>query len=346
MKIPKTLPDQMTNKAQKVVVLSFLSLVLITRVFAGDVTFSVSPVYRTSWGTVHEYVFWDNDSNGSNEYMRSRLDWDIDAIPAIGGEASISYTTDLRHIFTLNGSFVMGESCRSGVMQDYDWSHLENGRFCGTLTNYSIHNNTLTDLSEFSVGGEWRTPVGIGITIGWDIRTIAFAASGGYSQYGEEPNPGTGIYDHVDLETEPKNYVSDQSKVVGSYEYQFNYLKTGITYSLGSVRGPRFYCGIWGIPLCAAVGKDYHYARNGGLGFYDNMYGYLCGATEVVSITIPLFKGLSIYFKEEGEYLATIKGLTYRWNGKTTPYKNDQLSGGGGSGFERFTVSGGLTLTF
>ncbi len=324
----------MTKRVQKYIVLAAFTFLRCSALLtAVDFGFTIQPFYRASWGMLHEYVRTDNNGDGTLDYNISRLDWDISGISAIGASCSFIAATTRNHQLKLNASYAWEIPENSGYMQDYDWQHIENNVYCGQLTNYSIHDNTLEKGYSFSVGGAWTLPVGLGFDIGWDIRQLSFSGSNGYRQYDSSIK-------HIDLATEPK--IPFTGTVI-TYNYQCNYLRLGITYTYEKLHRPGIYLGVWFIPAEAATGHDIHCLRD--TSFLDVMYGYMCGFQEKAAVTFPLSQHFRLYLREEGSLSTVIEGPTYSWSGNTMPARPIKI-GYGGSSLEEFSLSAGISLIF
>ncbi len=327
----------MQNKSLKTLFCLFSALLLVQKLAAEDVSFSITELYRSTWGGLHEYVFCDNDNNPDNgdEYMLSRLDWDITGIRSYGAAAEWRYRTDTDYTLSFIASLMGGIPAESGYMQDYDWQHTENNVYCGKLTNYSCHTNYLVSNYDFGIEAQWLTPSGLGADIGWDIRKLSFSGNDGYRQY--DPS----VVTHINLETEPK---TPYKGTIITYDYVCNYLKTGVVYAKASRKGSEIRLGLWVVPMIAAVGKDHHVDRN--LWFLDSMYGYLSGIQQAVSIKLAITDSVALFVKEESERFSVIKGSTYSWTGNKMPLRPSKESGSGGSSKETFSLSAGITLAY
>lgn len=113
----------------------------------------------------------------------SLLEWQIDGIPIVGISAKIRYKR-----FFLQTEVDIGLPYKCGVMEDFDWISTE-----GYLTNFSHHNNSVTDYYEIDTSVGWLftfldNRLEVAPTLGFAWNNLAFLARDGYIQYASDVN--------------------------------------------------------------------------------------------------------------------------------------------------------------
>lgn len=166
---------------------------------------SMATDVRISSISAREYVLVKD--NAGDEYMLSRLDWELKALTTLG--ASFSRKA-LAHSGLVNfGAWIWLPTAR-GTMGDYDWAHDDgalpepNLLYDGLWTHFSHHENkinhfiTLDGNYFFQSGGKTLRFVGGG---GVFLRSFRMDAYDGYIQYPPDPTttspldtPKTNVY--------------------------------------------------------------------------------------------------------------------------------------------------------
>ena len=227
-------------------------------VFALDTdyfSFKITPEFFFANGTINEYVFNNNCKNTDNK--ESQLDWDIKMIPIL----SLSADFDIVKYFYIGINGAIGLSKESGKMQDYDWL---NSTTTGwemqdptELTNYSIHDNYLSQYITFSVSSGFNIylPYEIKLTpkLGYQYEFIAFNGTNGSGKY----KYSTG-WKQIDF-----------TGSVITYKQELNAFLTGFSIDVQSIPHTRISSDIFFCPVMTLNALDYHYIRS--LLFWDKI---------------------------------------------------------------------------
>ncbi|MCQ2982102.1 MAG: omptin family outer membrane protease [Treponemataceae bacterium] len=331
----------MQNKALKALVLLLALLPAMSTLWAEGLTFSVSPMIGQTEGLLQEYVLWDLDSDGIPEYDMSRLDWDITRRPFFGFSLGLNYQTSLQHRFSVSWMYATTKNSASGYMQDYDWQMLD-----GILTDYSKHNNTITDSYFYSVEGEWQTPLGLGFSVGWDICSISFEGTGGYAQHGyaHAGEPGHSAQPGYWYESMAYTELYPDTQAVIVYTLATNYLRTGITFTTTLLHPLDFTFGVWAIPLDAAVGTDGHYKFGKPHDWYrDSLYSTFAGYIGKARMDFHLDSHIILFMNLRLVRINKMHGTT---ESRTEPSKQWDAVGYGGAEYATQEYVLGVTYTF
>ena len=164
---------------------------------------SMATDVRISSISAREYVLVKD--NAGDEYMLSRLDWELKALTTLG--ASFSRQA-VAHSGLANFGIWFGLPTAGGTMGDYDWAHMDttgtNLMYDDLWTNFSHHKNKLNHFISldgnyfFQAGSKTLRFVGGG---GVFLRSFRMDAYDGYLQYPADPTttspldtPKTNVY--------------------------------------------------------------------------------------------------------------------------------------------------------
>ena len=148
--------------------------------------FSVAPLFGLLYGQAEEIVYKHPEKN---DYM-SELLWDLKPIWYIGLSAFFGPRNAFaKSGFIVNGSFKIGLSSLSGIMEDRDWEFENNG-----LTKYSRHDaNSLNSLLiDLSTGFSFKITsfLSLAAVVEFSYMNYSWSAIDGYYQYLETNSLG------------------------------------------------------------------------------------------------------------------------------------------------------------
>jgi outer membrane protease len=187
-----------------------------------------------------------------NDYLLSRLDWEVPAMPGI--TVGVAYKID--PLWILCSRFMAALPGRSGMIRDYDWAESDDsGGYLlnGVLSHYSESENYVrnafrldADFLYLLTGSEHRR---LDFVLGLTWQHFSFQGKNGFYQYPPESDP-------VHLEGLAISYMTDHILPVTGLAYSRDF---GKGFSSSSI----LKAGIFGIERA----YDQHHLRQ--LDFYD-----------------------------------------------------------------------------
>ena len=309
---------------------TIFSFVFSFGLFAGEkFQISISPEMGMYFGQIREHVF---DFDGTERYLMSRLDWDIDPMPFCG----IKVGLDVFKHLELKADGRIGYTGRCGQMQDYDWMGSDKTK----NTHYSWHENYLENYVAFSAQIGWKINLKEGalLTPSLMIRGENFYFSGwnGYSQYAWDNKVE---YWHEDLLKKDMtgNVISyRQNRFFGDVGWNLSVPVTShfmFSYS--------FFLGIYHY----ITGHDFHNLREDE--FLDVIYGY--GLSEVIfhmNLTYKINKNNIFDFKIAMQEVPLLIGDTYQKKFDRNWSDGDIFKNGGGASSTIYSLGVNYTLKF
>ncbi len=151
------------------------------------ISFSISENIGLLNGSIKEYVYWFGECL-NDDGLLSRLDWDVKNIFYL--EQKIRF--DIAKYLYLGLDVFSAFSKKSGNMQDYDWLNYQHWPDDNPteLTNYSIHDNYLSDFTKinFFLGMNFFIipQTVLSACVGFEYSSISFDGTDGYRTYKAE----------------------------------------------------------------------------------------------------------------------------------------------------------------
>lgn len=288
-------------------------------------------------GIVKEYVF-DSECHNTDDIL-SRLDWDVKNIPVF----NFSLTANLFKygFFTAQGFFAVPKS--SGKMEDRDWLNCidfnKPQKYGTELTNYSYHENFLTDYYGFSakLGAAFFIPLiiidlRIKPFLAYQYEFIAFDGKNGYRKY----------------KSENWEKISFNGKVI-SYFQEINSFLIGIDFYVSFLDFFNIQCDFSISPYTTNINAlDFHYLTK--TAYLDKINKTLQLETNL-KMNLVLKKHNNFFVQGFLQYIPIQKGLDYvksiDKNGKYTSSKWILANGAeGGTSRFLFKISLGYSFIF
>ena len=249
---------------------------------------------------------------------------------------SLGADFDIIKYFYIGINGTIGLCKESGNMQDYDWlNSMTKGwelQDPTELTNYSIHNNYLSQYITFSFSSGFNIylPYEIKLTpkLGYQYEFIAFNGTNGSGKY--KNNTGW-------------TQINFKGNVI-TYKQELNAFLTGFSIDVQSIPHTRIASDIFFCPVVTLNALDYHYTRN--LLFWDKIRNLSQIKTNLL-VQYEFNKFNSAGLSTSIQYIPLAKGPSSSKFLKAdgTPFGNwSKLSSLGGT--QRFIWTLGLNYSF
>lgn len=338
--------------------LSAILLFSLSALFAWEnFTFSITPKAGVMYGQIDEYVF-SKISKASQDKM-SELNWDIKPAVTIGAEIDAT----AGKWFYFGGNLRTAFQGKTGSMIDRDWRNIDydknniallnSGTSQTALTNYSSHDNYLSDYYAFSGKIGLNIPsvpkTNLRLLLMGKYEHIKFDGKNGGGKDGYTIGPSgisSGVVDdygpYFDIgcgKTRPKDF-SDVGKVI-SYEQFKSYFYIGFDADTTAVPHVYLKGAFYWSPSFTVNAYDTHWT-NLAAGYDGRFFDYIKGSGALETDFQAAFsfnKNHSLGLDFSWEYIPVTKGDSY--NGfnpdtmKVNP-KNKYTNSLGGTGSSIF----------